>query len=65
MTGVLATPGDENWVQAACAVRRIGGVLGRAAGIWNGAQLVPETKLARLTCGTPDWSSRAAEEAQP
>ena len=35
------------------------------AGIGNGAYFVPETKLARWTCGTPDWSSQAAEELQP
>src|SRR5215470_19875453 len=39
--------------------------MGRMAGTENGAQLVPISKLARLTCGVPDWSSRAAEEFQP
>jgi len=36
--------------------------MGRAAGTENGAQLVPTSKLARLTCGVPDWSSRGSEK---
>jgi hypothetical protein len=63
MTGELATPGNEN--VCSMLVRRIESVLGRMAGYWNGAHFVPETKLARWTCGTPDWSRRAAEELQP
>ena len=56
MTGRLATPGYENGMRVPWVSHRIESVPGRAAGNWNGAPLVPETKLARLTCGTPDWS---------